>query len=383
MQLLEFFRNEDYELHFGSTASLTEYSAKLCEFSITTHELQLNDPSFDQLLKELDPTIVLFDRFISEEHFGWRVAEQCPKAIRILDTEDLHFLRDAREKAVKSGNSADKANLYTDLSKRELASIFRSDLSLIISEFEMELLIRTFNVPEGLLCYLPIAFPSETKQTLPGFDERTNFITIGNFQHAPNLDGIHYLATEIWPSIRRQLPAAELHIYGAYAPKQVSELHDAASGFIVKGWAPHVSEVMKNSRVCLAPLRFGAGLKGKILDALRFGTPVVTTVIGAEGIFEKPDLGMINDDPSEFINAAVGLYTSEEKWSKAQKHGIAILDSRFLWSKAVIPFHEKLNQIQSSLDSHRKSHYLGQVFQHQTLQSTKYLSKWIEQKNKL
>ena len=382
MQLLEFFRKEKYEIHFGSTATPTEYSAALANEGIQTYELKLNDASFDDLIAKLKPTAVLFDRFISEEQFGWRLAETCPNALRILDTEDLHFLRDARENAVKNGIPVEKANLYTDLAKRELASIFRCDLSLIISEYEMELLEKTFRVPGGLLCYLPLGFKNGQLDYLPGFSERSGFITIGNFRHAPNLDSVHFLARELWPAIREKVPNAQLHIYGAYLPKQVSELQDASSGFAVKGWAPDVSEVMKNARICLAPLRFGAGLKGKVLDAMCYGTPSVTTSIGAEGIPGKFRFGGgVADDWKEFVRLVANLYTSEEKWKEAQKNGTEIITHRFIWSKVVVPFQKKLLELNKSLDSHRKEHFIGQVFQQQTLLATRYMSKWIEEKN--
>ena len=383
MQLLNFFSAENYEIHFGSTAATTEYSANLEAHKIRTYELRLNDPSFDDLIADLMPDIVLFDRFISEEQFGWRVAEICPNAMRILDTEDLHFLREAREKAVKQGISAHKANVFTDLAKRELASIYRCDLSLIISEFEMDLLVITFHVPRGLLLYLPIGIDRNRNLDVPGFNERSHFVTIGNFRHAPNLDSVLFTAKSLWPEIRKHLPEAELHVYGAYVPKQVSQLHDESKGFLVKGWANEVSEVMKSARICLAPLRFGAGLKGKILDAFSFGTPVVTTPIGAEGIAGTLAFGgQIKESISDIVDASIELFTSEEKWDKAQDKGIDIISDRFKSADIMIPFQKKVNELRASLGTHRKAHFIGQVFQHQTIQASKYMSKWIEQKNK-
>src|SRR5690606_37474589 len=114
--------------------------------NISVKNIQLNDASFDEFIKELNPEIVLFDRYISEEQFGWRVSENCPDVLKILDTEDLHFLRKAREEAVKKEIPVYEANLFSETAKRELASILRCDLSLIISEYEMELLQNTFHI---------------------------------------------------------------------------------------------------------------------------------------------------------------------------------------------------------------------------------------------
>jgi len=154
-QLIEMFQKEGYAITFASTASISEKSLDLAALGVVLERLILNDPSFDVFIKTLRPTLVLFDRFITEEQFGWRVAECCPEAFRILDTEDLHFLRNARQKALKETGDAKNAGLFTDASKREVASILRCDLSLIISEFEMELLKKTFSIAEGIIYYLP------------------------------------------------------------------------------------------------------------------------------------------------------------------------------------------------------------------------------------
>src|SRR5690606_4752526 len=139
----------------ASTAAISEKTFNLESENISVKSILLNDASFDEFIQELNPSIVIFDRYITEEQFGWRVTENCPNALKILDTEDLHLLRKAREEAVKNGKPAVAANLFLDIAKRELASILRCDLSLIISEFEMELLQNTFKIPSDLLYYLP------------------------------------------------------------------------------------------------------------------------------------------------------------------------------------------------------------------------------------
>lgn len=260
MQLMSLFKEQGFKITFASTATVSEKSEQLSNYNIDTVSIELNNVSFDDFISELNPSIVLFDRFITEEQFGWRVAENCPNALRILDTEDLHFLRKARQEAVKKGISFKEANLFSETAKREIASILRCDLSLIISEYEMNLLQETFKIDASILQYLPFLIEEiseETFQSLPKFEERNHFITIGNLLHQPNVDSVLFLKKEIWSSIRKQLPSAELHIYGAYAPQQILELHNKKEGFLIKGWAEDVSEVMSNARVCLAPLRFG------------------------------------------------------------------------------------------------------------------------------
>jgi len=386
MQVISLFKEQGYAITFASTALLSEKSEVLSKLGISTTSIKLNDASFDEFIADLNPSIVLFDRYITEEQFGWRVAETCPEALKILDTEDLHFLRKAREEAVKKGLSVKDANLFSEIAKREIASIYRSDLSLIISEFEMELLQSTFNVPKRILYYLPFLIKrgakSETEPP-PSFQDRSHFITIGNLLHAPNVDSVLYLKKEIWPGIRKLLPNVELHIYGAYAPQQISELHNVKEGFLIKGWAKDVSVVMSNAKVCLAPLRFGAGLKGKLIDAMKFGTPSITTAIGAEGMNgELIFSGIVSDSVNEIISASVEVYSDKNTWLQAQQNGFEILDNRFRRELFSENFETTINQIQKNLEAHRNNNFIGQILQTQNLRATKYMSMWIEEKNK-
>lgn len=385
LQLIEVFLKEGYHITFGSTASVSEKSADLYAIGITSENLKLNDSSFDTFIAKLQPEIVLFDRFITEEQFGWRVAEQCPNALHILDTEDLHFLRKAREEAFKKEGNLTNVNLYTDTAKRELASILRCDLSLIISEIEMALLIDTFKISEEILQYLPFLpkSNSEIRSNYPSFEKRTHFIAVGNFYHAPNVDSVKWLHKEIWPLIRQKLPKAELHIYGAYAPQQISELHNEQTGFLIKGWVPSVAAVMTTARVCLAPLRFGAGLKGKLLDAMFYGTPAITTSIGAEGMYPlDTNAASIKDTIEKFVNTAVTMYSEKQDWLLVQNAGYAVLETQFNSDTHIKNLVAKILRISGDLKTHRQHHFLSQILQQQTMQATKYMSKWIEAKKR-
>ena len=386
MQLISLFEKEKYKIVFSSTASITNKSETFKCTSVEVKSIVLNNASFDNFIKELNPSVVLFDRFITEEQFGWKVAENCPDAIRLLDTEDLHFLRKARQEALKKKLPLSDLNLFSDTAKREIASIYRCDLSLIISEFEMKLLQNTFHIDTSLLCYLPFLVNEIAEaefNKFPLFENRNHFITIGNLLHAPNLDSILFLKKEIWPEIKKELPKAELHIYGAYAPQQISELHSKKEGFLIKGWIANVSEVMKNARVCLAPLRFGAGLKGKFIDAMKNGTPAVTTSIGSEGISGDFSFsGAIADDAEGIVNASIALYNNKENWLAAQQNAMIILNQRFDFNLYSEKFIDQLIQLQNTLEEHRNRNFIGQILQHQSVQATKYMGKWIEQKNK-
>lgn len=386
MQLIDLFLKRKFKVIYASPAKFSENAEDLEELGIIQKQIHVNNSEFDDYLQELEPTHVLFDRFMMEEQFGWRVAEHCPEAIRILDTEDLHFLRKARQQAYKEKKPFKKNYLYTDIAKREIASILRSDLSLIISKSEMELLGNEFKVNKSLLLYLPFLLkPIKDKdiENLPVFEERQHFISIGNFLHAPNWDKTLFLKKEIWPLIKKELPEAELHIYGAYTSQKVEQLHNSKEGFLIKGRAQNAIEVIKQARVLLGPLRFGAGLKGKFIDAMQAGTPSITTTIGAEGICgDLPWCGEIANSPEEIARQAILLYKMPKRWKIGQKNGFKIINQRFQRRVFAANFFKRIKKLEKDLNLHRRQNFIGQILMHHSTQSTKYMSLWIESKNK-
>ena len=380
IQLMDLFLTQNYQITFLSTATISENSFDLSSKNIQFQNILLNDSSFDELIINLNPDVVVFDRFTTEEQFGWRVSEQVPNAVKILDTEDLHFLRNAREKAFRQNKNLENSDLINDVFKREIASILRCDVSLIISEFEMNLLIEKFKIDENILFYLPLF--GAVKKPKTSFSERKNFVSIGNFLHEPNWQTVLQLK-KLWKDIKKQLPEAEIHIYGAYASEKVFQLHNEKEGFIIKGKAESVETVFKTAKVLLAPIPFGAGIKGKLLESMQFGLPNVTSTIGAEamhGNFEWN--GFITDNENEFIEKVVLLYQDENLWQKSQEKGFNIIENRFKKELFEPDFIHKIQEISENLELHRNQNFLGQILQHHTLQSTKYLSKWIEEKNK-
>ncbi|MGB1219716.1 MAG: glycosyltransferase, partial [Flavobacteriales bacterium] len=175
-------------------------------------KLPINNQSVQAKLKALNPSYVLFDRFVMEEKWAWRIHDLFPEAVRILDLEDLHCLRKTREFCLKNKVKYSDDILKTqEISKRELASIVRSDLTLVISKFEYDLLINTFKIPEKQLFYLPFLTDSSSKTKALTFEERKDFIWIGGYKHPPNVDAVRCLKSSIWPKIRTELPKANLH----------------------------------------------------------------------------------------------------------------------------------------------------------------------------
>ena len=386
MQLLHIFQQQEWKITFASTASDSDYMSDLEAIGIDRKSIDVNSPDFDSFVTLLKPSIVVFDRFISEEQFGWRIAQFCPDALRILDTEDLHCLRKERQIALKQQKEFKIVSLLdSELAKREIASIYRCDLSLFVSEVEIQVVSEIFKIDSALTYYLPLLYdemPITTLDDFPKFDDRSDFIFIGNFHHEPNRDAVIYLKEVLWPLIHKQIPTAFLRIYGAYMTTQILQMDDLKSNFAVMGRADDAQQVISDSRVMLAPLRFGAGIKGKLLEAMVCGTPSVTTNIGAEAMPGKlPWNGFVSDESKEFASAAVQLYTDSLAWRQSQRNGVDIINQRYLMSSFAPVFYDKILELQLGLKEHRTKNFIGAMLMHHSMSSTKYLSRWIELKN--
>jgi len=393
---------------------------------------------------------VVFDRFYAEEAFSFRIREICPDALLVLDMQDIHSLRLGRQCLVEemdrldieegdscgTKNTRDRSMRMTkqlmekvmefdpslfngtgskrrekayDTFLRELASVYRSDLVLVCSTDEMKL-FESWNihkrklVPASFFC-MEAGDDMPSKTTCPKsytFEDRKDFVTVGGFKHAPNVDAVKLLRYEIWPRIRERLPDARMHVYGAYPTPLILSMHDEKSGFIVHGQVDDIDEVLSKSRVLLAPLRFGAGVKGKIVDAWRCGCPVVTTPVGAEGMMGEDQCsdvvadgnkftkdndgswgGMIASDTNEFVDTAVKAYTQKELWGRYQEKGSDLLNQLFNGRVNLPVIESGIRDATASLRQRRRLDAVGALLWRDAQRSTEYFSKWIELKETL
>ncbi|QNR85572.1 glycosyltransferase [Pedobacter riviphilus] len=383
IQLIDLFLSKGYQIVFASAASKSDFSYDFSKTNVFEQQIKLNDVSFNVFLKKLNPDLVLFDRFMVEEQYGWRVQQECPNALKVLDTEDLHCLRSARQQSDKKKQVLD---LFSDTAKREIASILRCDLSLIISEVEMDMLKTQFKIDASLIYYLPFLEKEITKKNIANwisYEERADFVFIGNFLHEPNWNTVQFLKTKVWPVLRKRLPHASLNIFGSYASQKVLQLDNKNEKFLIKGRAVDAKETIAKHRILLAPIQFGAGVKGKFIDAMHVGTPSVTTSVGAEAMKGNLDWnGSIEDNLALFIDEAVKLYQDKNAWQVAQQNGVQIINKRYSAKYFTGPFILELERLTSDLTAHRQNNFFGQILNHHTAQSTKYMSLWIEEKNR-
>ena len=192
--LLEQFRAAGWKVHYASPAKPNAFSEKLEELGVPTFSCEANEPRFDDFVRSLQPDFVLFDRFVIEEQFGWRVEENCPDAVRVTDTQDLHFLRRAREAALAAGWSLERIHeadplMIEQFSRedqlREISSIYRSDLTLVISGFEMQLLRERYRVPSQLLLLQRLSYSARPTEEILPFSERKQFRLHRKFPPSP------------------------------------------------------------------------------------------------------------------------------------------------------------------------------------------------------
>ena len=382
IQLINLFLANGFEVFFASAANKSEFSYNLPSLGVRELEIKLNDPSFDIAIKQLSPEVVMFDRFATEEQYSWRVQEACPDALTILDTEDLYFLRRHRQDQVKTARDP---QLFNDIAKREIAAILRTDISLIISEYEMQLLNTQFRIDPSIIYYLPFMedIPDQTNAaSWKTFEEREGFTFIGNFLHEPNWHAVQLLKTKIWPNLSRTT-AAGMHIYGAYAGPKVMQFHNPRERFYVHGRVDDARKAIGKHRLLLAPLLFGAGLKGKFIDAMQAGTPSVTTTIGAEAMSGKLHWpGFVSDDLDDFSMQAAVLYHSKELWQHAQENGLRLLSERYDKNLHASAFIILIRNIHENLNAHRNNNFMGAILKSNLVNASKYMSLWISEKNK-
>jgi len=261
--------------------------------------------------------------YLAAKYLG-HLKRYAPKCRIVYDSVDLPFIREYRE-----------AVLERDLSKIisasrtcgvELSCIDNSDVTIVRSLKEARFLLNE-DSDRSVAVIPPLQIP---QKGCPSFEKRKDLLFLGGFQHAPNVGAIEYLIGSIFPRIRMSLPDVKLYVIGSHAPEEVRTMCTSAENVVFLGYVPGIEAHLNNCRLMLAPLTYGAGVKGKITKSFAHGLPVVTTSIGAEGV--SSDSGkvlLIEDDPAEFASKAVEAYTDKELWSTISKNCLAFANDHY------------------------------------------------------
>ena len=239
-----------------------------------------------------------------------------PQATVVFDTVDLHHLRELRE-AELSGDPAQLRNAARTR-KVELALIEQCDRTWVVSEAEKALLAQ--ELPKARVDV--VSNIHDVHGAGAGFSERSGLLFIGSYRHPPNVDAALWLANEILPRIRERLPQVTLHLVGGDAPESVAAL-GALPGITFHGYVPELGPLLDGCRIGLAPLRYGAGVKGKVNQSLAHGLPVVATRCAVEGmhLVDGQDV-LVSDDAEGFADAVVRLYGDAVLWQRLAQGGL-------------------------------------------------------------
>ncbi len=240
----------------------------------------------------------------------------CSRARFVFDTIDLNYLREERKARLLA--DAGLQALIQQVRAREEHVIRSCDATLVVSQAELELLGQT--MPDCLVVQMPLARAVQPPVT--SFDARTGIGFIGGFAHAANVDAIRYFLAEIWPLVHRDLPECGLTIVGADAP---ADLLDGVAGPVrLLGHLPEVGPWFESLRLTVAPIRYGAGAKGKVASSLAAGVPCILTSVASEGMSLAEAAGVVvADTAAEFAGAVVRTYGDAATWRRLSDGGLA------------------------------------------------------------
>ena len=267
-----------------------------------------------------DFSLIMLNRVHVAARLISQVRRWAPQAKVVFNTVDLHFLREEREAALSG--SAEKAAAASKRRQQELACVAAADAVIVLSEEELKLLSGL--VPDANLHLIP--FARSVTQTKAAFDARSGALFVGGFLHAPNVDAVKWIAEEIWPKTRELLPDCEITIVGSNASPEVRRLNNPMGGVNFRGFVENLTPVLDSCRITIAPLRFGAGIKGKVAMSLAAGVPCVATSVAAEGMgLDDGENVLIADDAEAMAAAIARLYTDADLWARLSAGGLEMM----------------------------------------------------------
>jgi O-antigen biosynthesis protein len=266
--------------------------------------------------------VLLCRHYIARE-FLPLVRTHAPQARVVFDSIDLHYVREQRGAEV-----ADDAALVRAAARTralELDVIARSDDTLVVSAAEAEVLAR--DAPDARVTVLSNLH--EVAGSGAAFADRHDLVFVGGFRHPPNVDAMRWFLGDVFPRIRAALPAVRFHCIGGYVPDTIAAFA-GTPGVEIHGHVPDIAPYMDGCRIAVAPLRFGAGVKGKVNLSMAHGQPVVATPCAAEGmhLVDGEDV-LLADDASAFADAVVALYQDETRWARLSTNGLANVQAHF------------------------------------------------------
>ncbi|SDW59796.1 Glycosyltransferase, GT2 family [Nitrosomonas oligotropha] len=271
--------------------------------------------------------VVLLSRVNVAEQFIDTAKKYCTNAMILFDTVDLHFLREQRQALINQ----DKQQLAAAerLKLQELSTARKADKTLLVSPVEIELFKQEApDVPVALLSNI-----HQNQETVYGYQERKDILFIGGFEHRPNVDAMEFFINEIFPILHSLKTGLKLLIIGSNIPPKIAA--HASSHIIIKGFVSDIKPIFDRIRLSIAPIRYGAGVKGKINTSMTYGVPVVATTVAAEGmnLTHGKDI-LVADTPEDFARQIVRAYDDEQLWTSLSNSGKVNIEEHFSFAVA-------------------------------------------------
>lgn len=271
--------------------------------------------------------VMLCRHYVAAAHTGL-VRRYAPSARLLFDTVDLHHLREMRE-AEHAHASARQLRRIRRTRHQELDLVRTCDVTFVVSPMEKQLLER--DVPEG--CVKLLSNIHSIHPDRPGPRDRRDLMFVGGWGHPPNRDAITWLVRDIMPLLRHQLPDVRLHLVGDLPMEARPDLQQP--GVCIHGRVPDLAPMMRQCRVALAPLRYGAGVKGKVNTAMSYGIPVVATPIAVEGMYLNHDEDVLVAETTEAFAAQImRVYRDDALWQALSTAGMENIRQHFSFEAA-------------------------------------------------
>ena len=292
----------------------------------------LGTPHVTDLSRWLETSAYAFDLIIvsrksnAEEYLNL-IREVAPHAKVIFDTVDLLFLRLQRQAKLENSDELHAAADQSQATELEICA--KSDLVFVVSPVEAQLL-ATYVPPAKIAL---ISNVHELHPRGPAFERRAGIMFIGGFNHPPNVDAVEFFLDEVWPMLADQLPDLVVHIVGSKTPERISRR--ASARIVVHGYVPDLTQLYQKVRLSIAPLRYGAGVKGKVNQSMAHGVPVVATSIATEGMFLNDGVDvLVADDAARFAQSVIRAYTDPVLWRKLSDGGKRNIEQHFSFATA-------------------------------------------------
>lgn len=255
------------------------------------------------------------------------IRKHCSKAKILYLPADLHFLRMTREAALAKNTISQ--SLIEKTKEKELYSFAAADGSLVHSTVEQDL-IRNL-LPNAKVHLLPLIMDIKTK--INPLDGRKDIVFVGGYQHTPNVDAVIYFVNNLMPLLRKQLPGVRFHIVGSNMPQELQAM--ACEDIVIVGYIDDLTDYLNGMRVMVAPLRYGAGAKGKVASSMAAGLPVVASPIAVEGMaIQNGQDVLVAKNEDEFVMAITKLYSDSKLWEQLSKNGLLVAEKN--WGKQAV-----------------------------------------------